>query len=231
MNSSQENLDSAQQRLQKVCKFNYSQKLTYNILNFYIKSILGTKLGYTSVVIRQINNYLPENEKYLSLLPYAKLLFSHEDPNYMCQIIKKLSPIRLYLYGNKLCSLSEWSRLMIETEIDVMDDEDNWIAFLENEYVENEVKWNFAFMYAREWKVSRIAPLDFNQLDDNPRFQSALRRAHITFAEREIEVTAQIYDWYTNCIERGYLQIEVRTYKSFVFILLFCLFLFLNRIN
>jgi hypothetical protein len=73
-------------------------------------------------------------------------------------------------------------------------------------------------MLAREWRVKRVSPLDFNQLDDNPRFQSALRRAHITFAERQIEVTAEIFDWYANCIQRGYLQIEVRTSESLIFI-------------
>jgi hypothetical protein len=115
---------------------------------------------------------------------------------------------------------------MIESEEDVMDDEDNWNAFLENEYVDNEVKWNFAFMLAREWRVKRVSPLDFNQLDDNPRFQSALRRAHITFAERQIEVTAEIFDWYANCIQRGHLQIEVRTSESLIYISSYGPFLF-----
>jgi hypothetical protein len=99
---------------------------------------------------------------------------------------------------------------MITTETDIMDDEDNWCAFLENEYIDNEVKWNFAFMFGREWKISRVAPLDFSQLDENPRFQSALRRAHTTFAERQMEVTAEIFDWVADCTEQGYLHTEVR---------------------
>jgi hypothetical protein len=41
--------------------------------------------------------------------------------------------IRLYLYGNKLSSLSGWSKLLIETEKDMMNDEDNWSTFLEND--------------------------------------------------------------------------------------------------
>jgi len=41
--------------------------------------------------------------------------------------------IRLYLYVNKLSSLSGWSKLLIETEKDMMNDEDNWSAFLEND--------------------------------------------------------------------------------------------------
>ncbi|CAF1284568.1 unnamed protein product, partial [Didymodactylos carnosus] len=97
---------------------------------------------------------------------------------------------------------------MIATEISIMDDEDNWCAFLENEYVDSEVKWNFGFIFGREWQVSRVSPLDISQLDENPRFYSALRLAHTTFAERQIEVTAEIFDWYTECIERGYLQGE-----------------------
>ncbi|CAF1400563.1 unnamed protein product [Adineta steineri] len=186
LNSSQENVDSAQQRLQKVCN----------------------KLGYTSTIIRQLNDYIPNSDRHLSLLPYAKLLFNHDNPHYMCRLIKELSPIRFYLYGNKLCNLSEWSKLMISSEQAIMDDEDNWCAFLENEHVDDEVKWNFGFMFGRDWKVKRVAPLNFNYLDENPRFQSALHRAYNTFAERQMEVTAEIFDWYEDCIAQGYLHAE-----------------------
>ncbi|CAF1190170.1 unnamed protein product [Rotaria sordida] len=186
LNSSQENMDNTQQRLQKVC----------------------TKIGYTSVVIRQLNDYIPSSDRHSSLLPYAELLFKNEDPHYICRFIKKLSPIRLYVYGNMLRIHSEWSKLMIATEIDIMDDEDDWCAFLENEYVEDEVKWNFGFIFGREWKVSRVSPLNFTHLDENLRFHSALRRAHATFAPRQVEVTAKIFDWHANCIKQGYLQEE-----------------------
>jgi hypothetical protein len=178
--------------------------------------IIGTKLGYSSTIIRQLNNYIPSNERHSALLPYSKLLFNNEDPDHMCQLIKKLSPIRFYLYGNELCNLNDWSKLMIETEKELMDDEDNWCAFIENEFVDNEVKWNFGFIFGRQWQLSRVSPLDLNQLDDNPRFQSALRRAHITFSERQIEVTADIFDWYGKCIERGYLYIEVKINKDLI---------------
>ncbi|CAF0938148.1 unnamed protein product [Rotaria sordida] len=179
-------MDNTQQRLQKVC----------------------TKIGYTSVVIRQLNDYIPSSDRHSSLLPYAELLFKNEDPHYICRFIKKLSPIRLYVYGNMLRIHSEWSKLMIATEIDIMDDEDDWCAFLENEYVEDEVKWNFGFIFGREWKVSRVSPLNFTHLDENLRFHSALRRAHATFAPRQVEVTAKIFDWHANCIKQGYLQEE-----------------------
>ncbi|UJR32556.1 hypothetical protein I4U23_020017 [Adineta vaga] len=186
LNSSQENLDNTQQRLQQICN----------------------KIGYTSVVIHQLNDYIPIKDEHISLLPYDKLLFSNDHPNFLCRLIKSLSPIRFYLYGNELSILSEWSKLMISTERDVMDDEDNWCAFLENELVHNEIRWNFAFTYGRQWKVSRVAPTDFNQLDENPRFHSALRRAHVTFAERQIEVTSEIFEWYLDCIANGDLRLE-----------------------
>ncbi len=193
-------------------------------MNNCINIILGTKLGYSSTVIRQFHDYIPSNERHSALLPYSKLLFNNENPNYICQLIKKLSPIRLYLYGNELCNLSEWSKLMIETENEMMDDEDNWSAFIENEFVDNEVKWNFSFVFGRQWKISRVSPIDLHQLNDDPRFQSALRRAYITFAERQIEVTSDIFDWYGKCIEKGYLHIHV--IKSSVFVYLFDKFLF-----
>jgi hypothetical protein len=156
-----------------------------------------------------LNAYIPLNDIHSSLLPYSQLLFNYEDPRYICEIIKKLSGIRLYLYGNELCSSSEWSKLMIETEIDLMDDEDNWISFIENEMIDNEIKWNFAHVFAHQWKVSRISPINLDQLSTNPRFQSAVRRAHKTFSERQIQVAAQIFDWYNKCLERKYLSSEV----------------------
>jgi hypothetical protein len=187
--------------------------------------MIGTKRGYSSTVIRQFHDYIPSNERHSALLPYSRLLFNNENPNNICQMIKKLSPIRLYLYGNELSNLSEWSKLMIESENEMMDDEDNWIALIENEFVDNEVKWNFGFIFGKNWKISRISPLDLNQLNDDPRFQSALRRAHITFAQRQIEVTANIFDWHAKCIERGYLQIEVIK-SSVLFIYLINFFFF-----
>lgn len=51
--------------------------------------------------------------------------------------------------------------------------------------------------------------MDWNQLDDHPQFYSALRRAHQTFAERQIEVTAEVFDWYSKCCEEGFLHAEV----------------------
>ncbi len=181
-----------------------------------INILLGTKLGYGSTIIRQLNDYIPLNDVHSSLLPYSRVLFNHENPLYICEIIKKLSGIRLYLYGNELCSSSEWSKLMIETETDLMEDEDNWISFIENEMIDDEVKWNFAYLFARQWKVSRVSPININQLNVNPRFQSAVRRAHITFSERQIEVTARIFDWYNKCLERGYLQHEVNRKRIFL---------------
>ncbi|CAF3537887.1 unnamed protein product [Rotaria sp. Silwood1] len=170
--------------------------------------VKGAKIGYTSTVIRQLNDYIPSSERHSALVPYAELLFKNEDPHYICRLIKKLSPIRFYVYGNMLRMLSEWSKLMITTEIDIMDDEDDWCAFLENEYVEDEVKWNFSFIFGREWKVSRVSPLNLTQLDENLRFHSALRRAYATFAPRQIDVTAEIFDWHANCMKQGYLQEE-----------------------
>ncbi|CAF3544687.1 unnamed protein product [Rotaria socialis] len=186
LNSSQENLDSAQQRLQQVC----------------------IQLGFSSAVIRQLNDYIPNSERNSVLLPYAELLFKNEDPHYICRLIKQLSPIRLYLYGNKLCDLSEWSKLMIATENEIMEDEDDWCAFLENDYVEDEVKWNFGFIFGKGWKLSRVSPLDLNELHENLRFHSAIRRAFSTFAQRQVEVTADIFDWHQNCIKQRYLQEE-----------------------
>ena len=141
-------------------------------------------------------------------------MFENEKPRLMCQLIGKLSPIRLYIFGNLLCNVNVWSELMINAETQVMDDEDNWCAFLEGESIADAVKWNFAFVLGKEWRVPRVTPMDWKQLNDHPQFYSALRRAHQTFAERQIEVTAQVFDWYSQCCEEGFLHAEVRQKRN-----------------
>lgn len=99
---------------------------------------------------------------------------------------------------------------MISSEIQIMEDEDSWCAFLENEPIENDIKWNLPFMFGRQWNVPRVAPLDFARLGDELRFHSALRRAFVTFSDRQIEVTAEIFNWYDGCIAEKHLLQEVR---------------------
>lgn len=45
-------------------------------------------------------------------MPYAQLMFENEKPRFMCQLIGKLSPIRLYIYGNDLGNVNLWGELM-----------------------------------------------------------------------------------------------------------------------
>lgn len=181
---------------------------------FFDNYHLGTELGYESTVIRQLNDYIPSNDRNSSLLPYSKLLFNNENPKYLCDLMKNFSSIRLYLYGNKSVYVNDWSKLMIETETDVMNDEDSWNAFIENEIINNDIKWNFAFKFGKEWNVSRVSPLNLNQLEDDPRFQSALYRSHITYSIRQIEITSNLFDWYSNCIKKNYIRIEVSLHIS-----------------
>ncbi len=169
-----------------------------------------------------MNAYIPFDDNHSSLLPYSQLLFNYEDPNIICKLLKNLCSIRLYLYGNELSNLNDWSKLMIDSEDEMMNDEDNWSSFIENEPVDNEVKWNFAFLYGQKWKISRVSPIDFNKILSNPRFYSALRRSHATYSQRQIEVTAQIFDWYNKCLEQEYIHIQVNIFFSFNIISFLC---------
>jgi hypothetical protein len=179
-------------------------------------TILGTKLGYSSVIIRTLHDYIPsiDDEDRPCFLPYSEVLFNNEHPHYICELIKKLSPIRLYLYGNDEMISSEWSNLMISREIQIMEDEDSWCAFIENEYIDDEMKWNFRSMFGEKWKVKRFAPINLTDLDKNLRFQSALNRSEKTLNHRQIEITAEIFDWYDRCIHDGCLQLEVKKNKG-----------------
>ena len=108
---------------------------------------------------------------------------------------------------------------MISQETTVMEDEDSWCAFIENEYISDEMKWNIGPMFGSKWQVKRIAPINLTEFDRNLRFQSALRRALKTFSRRQIEITSEIFLWYDKCISHEYLHLEV-TDILFVFFLI-----------
>ena len=180
------------------------------LFQFYL-SILGTKLGYSTVIIRTLADYIYSNDEEKScLLPYSQILFNVEHPLYICSLIKKLSPLRLYLYGNETIISSEWSNLLINGETEVMEDEDSWCAFIENEYIDDDMKWNIGPMFGEKWKVKRIAPNNLNDIDRNLRFQSALCRAYKTYNHRQYEITSEIFEWYDKCLRDEYLQLEVK---------------------
>ena len=103
---------------------------------------------------------------------------------------------------------------MISQETTVMEDEDSWCAFIENEYISDEMKWNIGPMFGSKWQVKRIAPMNLTEFDRNLRFQSALRRTLKTFSRRQIEITSEIFAWHDKCIHKGFLQLEVKQFFS-----------------
>jgi len=143
-------------------------------------------------------------------LPYSQLLYDHENPLYIRRLLRNLCSIRLYLYGNTLCRLNDWSSLMIESEDEIMNDEDNWCGFIENEPIDNDIKWNFGFIFGKTWMpFRRITPFNLDQLKADPRFRSVLNRSFRTYASRQIEVTSKLFDWYAFNIQCGSISIEV----------------------
>jgi hypothetical protein len=38
-----------------------------------------------------------------------------------------------------------------ESSNHLIDVEDNWIPFIENEYVQDDIKWNFGFIFGKKW--------------------------------------------------------------------------------
>jgi len=131
--------------------------------------------------------------------------------------IRRLCPIRLYLYGNNELIASEWSKLLISSETNLMNDEDNWCAFIENEEIENDIKWNIGKMFGENWQIKRLTPINLIDLNRNLQFQSALHRTFKTFDRRQTEITTEIFDWYDKCILDGHLQIEVNKSQIFFF--------------
>jgi hypothetical protein len=177
-------------------------------LSFY----LGAKFGCPSAIVRPLDDYIPKSEVF-DKLPYGKIIFEHEDPKTICRWLRFLSPIRMYLYGNEHVIPDEWSKEMISNEVDhsstrIVNDDD-WYTFLENDPINDDIKWNFSAKHGRSWQVTQLTPIKIDTLVDNIRFRSALRRSNITFHARMSNITAQIYEWFDDCLEYGYIQSEV----------------------
>ena len=189
----------------------------YQLYNLFF--IVGHQLGYSSIIIRTLNDYIPSSNEAdkQTLLPYSQILFEHENPLNIRDFIRRLCPIRLYLYGNNELIASEWSKLLISSETNLMNDEDNWCAFIENEEIENDIKWNIGKMFGENWQIKRLTPINLIDLNRNLQFQSALHRTFKTFDRRQTEITTEIFDWYDKCILDGHLQIEVNKSQIFFF--------------
>ena len=119
----------------------------------------------------------------------------------------------MYLYGNEQTISSDLSKQMILNEPDpfvrrIVNDDDCCI-FVENELVKDDIKWNFFSRHAQSWQITNITPMNLNRLNDDIRFRSTLRRAHITYPTRMSTTTAQIFDWYDECMQHNYLPDEV----------------------
>ncbi|UJR37140.1 hypothetical protein I4U23_029850 [Adineta vaga] len=189
-------------------------------LNTNVSNLLGciqylkqhcTSLGYPSTSIRILDEYIPKSELY-DKLPYGKTIFEYEHPEVICAWLRDLSPIRMYLYGNEQLVASEWSKQMILYEADHIGREivndDDWHTFIENDAIDDDIKWNFYANHAQTWKIKRMTPIKVCNLNENLRFRSALRRAHITYHTRRSTVTAQIYHWFDQCSQFNYIPHE-----------------------
>jgi hypothetical protein len=107
---------------------------------------------------------------------------------------------------------------MISNEVDHSNErtvnDDDWYTFLENELISDDIKWNFFAKHGQKWQITHLTPIKLNTLQDNIRFRSALRRSNITFYKRRSTVTAQIFEWFDECLQFGYIQPEVQWFAK-----------------
>ncbi len=145
-------------------------------------------------------------------------MFEYEHPKIICRWLRLLSPIRMYLYGNEQIIPNDWSKEMAKNEPDhsvkrIVNDDDCCV-FIENESINDDIKWNFATRHGQFWQIKNLTPIKLDTLNNNIRFRSALRRSKITYQSRMSTVTAEIFDWFDQCLEYGYIQNEVSSFHT-----------------
>ena len=74
--------------------------------------------------------------------------------------------------------------------------DDDWYAFLEHWPIDEEMKWNFALLLGRQWKIQHVRPIPSSSIADNIIFKSALRRTQNTYDTRRTRLTAKLFSWY-----------------------------------
>ena len=160
-------------------------------IQHYDYRFIGKTIGFESIIIRTISCYFPNNENEFFLRSNVKILFDNEDWHKIHDILKIAAPIRLYLYGNEHLIENEWRNRMISTETTIMANENEWCTLVNQEPLNNVNRWALLTEYSSTWQIERVASINLSHFEENLAFDSALRRAHITFNERKVQVTNQ----------------------------------------
>jgi hypothetical protein len=116
--------------------------------------------------------------------------FRYNQTKIICDNIKKLAPIRIYLVGNKRTIENEFSALLVEDELDNGDnDKFEYVercTFMEHESVVDEIKRDVPGYLGCKWKVTKTIPL---RLDDDikkdTKFHQACLYVYDTLPPRE----------------------------------------------
>jgi len=125
----------------------------------------------------------------------------------MCNFIKKISCIRLYLVGNEIYNLHSLSQALFEKELNNSDEDeyDAKYTFVEYESVTEQTKLNLANVLGSTWQSTNIILKRLDDLRNDIKFRHALQRANLNLQEREmdanIELNQRAMDHSDNSIE------------------------------
>ncbi|CAF3730566.1 unnamed protein product [Rotaria sp. Silwood1] len=160
LNTTDENLYDFQERLIHLC---------YNLCGDYEPTVCT------------LYDYLPSNERIdFNENPYADIL---------CNYVKKLSSIRLYLIGNEANIENSASKYFFENESDdvtAADEYDTKVTLIENEPISESIRQNLANVLNVRRSMTNMIIKRYHQIENDIKFPAALERANVTIQRREM---------------------------------------------
>lgn len=116
--------------------------------------------------------------------------------------MQELVPIRIYLVGNETRITNEWTRLLLEKELD--NGQNNIFeyaercVFMENEPVKDEIKENLAAFLGCQWQVTKTKPIRLDDIEKDRNFHDALTYILDTLEIREKKINMDLCEKYIN---------------------------------
>jgi hypothetical protein len=127
--------------------------------------------------------------------PSYTRFFEYKHRGDICNLIQRLSIIRLYLVGNEPDITNKWSKRLIASELDVNHAQasqyEDRCTFIENQLVVTPIQ-DLAQRCGRTWQMSSIKPRKIRDLRDDLVFGETVQRIHGCLENREMAANVEL---------------------------------------
>jgi hypothetical protein len=129
-------------------------------------------------VICTIYDYIPAN--------IGSCFHENLQADIICNYIKTISPIRIYLVGNETYIPNASCKCLFDHELDDGNDYDTRYTLVENEPVKQHIKWELAKELRPTWRPEDMVVKRLVDIQNDIHFPHALQRVSVILKGREM---------------------------------------------